>query len=62
MASFAPITFIRTAIEESGKVVWPTRQVITRHTLMVVVSVAIAALVFAGVDYGLQKLVIFSIQ
>jgi len=62
MAKLAPIAFVRTAVEEGKKVVWPSRQVVARHTVMVVVSVAIAAVVFAGVDYGLQKLVIYSIQ
>ncbi len=62
MARIAPIQFVRTAIEEGRKVVWPTRQLVLRHTVMVIVSVAIAAVIFAGIDYGLQKLVIASIQ
>lgn len=62
MAAFAPISFVRTAVEEGKKVVWPSRQTVIRHTVMVVISVTIAALFFAGIDYGLQKLVIFSIQ
>ncbi len=62
MAKFAPLSFVRTSVEEAKKVVWPTRTIIARHTLMVVISVTIAALVFAGIDYGLQKLVIYSIQ
>lgn len=62
MAAFAPVAFARTAVEEAKKVVWPTRETVIRHMIMVVVSVALAALFFAGVDYGLQKLVIYSIK
>ncbi len=62
MAKFAPISFVRTAVEEGRKVIWPTRELVMRHTVMVIVSVAVATLIFAGVDYGLQKLVILSIQ
>lgn len=62
MAKFAPISFVRTAVEEGRKVIWPTRELVIRHTVMVIVSVAISTLIFAGVDYGLQKLVILSIQ
>lgn len=62
MARLAPIAFFRTAIEEGRKVIWPSRPVVIRHTVMVVISVAIATLIFASVDYGLQKLVIASIQ
>lgn len=62
MAKLAPVSFIRTAVEEGRKVIWPSRELVVRHTIMVIVSVAIATLLFAGVDYGLQKLVIYSIQ
>jgi|GEM_PF-1422538 len=47
--------------EEARKVIWPTRETVFRHTIMVVVSVAIAMLIFAGLDYGLQKAVIWAL-
>ncbi len=62
MARFAPFSFVKTAIEESRKVIWPNRQLVIRHTIMVVISVAISAVLFAGIDYGLQKLVIVAIN
>lgn len=56
------IPFFTSVIDEGKKVVWPARGVVIRHTIMVVVSVAVAVLIFASVDYGLQKLVIFAIN
>lgn len=56
------VGYIRSALDEGRKVVWPTRELVVRHTVMVIASVAVAVLLFAGVDYGLQKLVILAIK
>lgn len=54
--------YIKSVIEEARKVVWPTREIVMRHTIMVVIAVAIAVLVFASYDYLMQKLVITAIK
>ncbi len=55
------VSYLRSVIDEGKKVVWPSRPTVLRHTLMVIVSVAIAAALFAGVDYGFQQLVMASL-
>ncbi|MEK9167429.1 MAG: preprotein translocase subunit SecE [Patescibacteria group bacterium] len=56
------VPFLGSVVDEGKKVVWPTRDIVIRHTVMVIVSVAIATLIFASIDFGLQKLVIISIK
>lgn len=56
------VDYFRTVLEEGKKVVWPTREIILRHTAMVVVVMIISAAVFAGVDYVFQQLVLLSIS
>lgn len=53
--------YFRSVFEEGKKIVWPTRQMIIRHTLVVVIVVVIASALFAGIDYGFQQLVLASI-
>jgi len=53
--------YFRSVFEEGKKIVWPTRQMIIRHTAMVIVVVVIASALFAGIDYGFQQLVLASI-
>ena len=55
-------SFLGSVVDEGKKVVWPTRNVVIRHTVMVIFSVAIATLIFASIDFGLQKLVILAIK
>lgn len=62
MRKFSLITYFKSVTEEAKKVIWPTRELVLRHTLMVVVSVAIAVLIFGGIDFGLQKLVILAVS
>jgi len=62
MAKFAPANFIRTTVEESRKIVWPNRETVMRHTIMVIISVGVGILVFAGVDLVFQKLVVVAIR
>ena len=56
------VPFFASVVEEGKKVVWPARPVVIRHTVMVIVSVAIAVLIFASLDYALQNLVIVAIN
>lgn len=62
MAKFTPFQYVKTTVEEARKVVWPSRETVIRHTIMVIVSVAIGVVIFGGIDYGLQKLVVLAIQ
>jgi len=59
--SLPVVPYFRSVIEEGQKVVWPARDTVIRHTIMVIVSVAVAISIFASIDYGLQKLVILAI-
>ena len=42
---------------EFRKVVWPNRQEVISHTVIVIVSTAIAMSLVAAIDYGLFNLV-----
>ena len=53
---------IGSVVDEGKKVVWPSRDVVIRHTAMVILSVGIAPLIFASIDFGLQKLVVLAIK
>ena len=50
MAKVNPIQFFRQVKQEVKKVTWPTRQEVTKTSLMVLVLVAIAATFFFVVD------------
>lgn len=50
--------YFKSILEENRKVVWPTRQTAMRHTIMVIVTVAVAILIFASLDFGLKQLVL----
>ena len=43
--------------EEFKKVVWPSRQMVISHTVIVIISIAIAMAIIALIDYGLFNLV-----
>jgi preprotein translocase subunit SecE len=45
--------FFTGSYEELKKVVWPSRQVVTSHTIIVIVSIIVAMAVVAAIDYGL---------
>lgn len=61
MAKVPGVGYVSSLIDEGKKVIWPKRDVIVRHTALVVVTIAIATLLFGGLDFGLQKLVILSL-
>ncbi len=41
------------SFEELKKVVWPSRQIVISHTIIVILSVGIAMALVAAIDYGL---------
>lgn len=43
--------------EEFQKVIWPNRQQVTSHTVIVVVSIAISMAIIAALDLGLFNLI-----
>ena len=48
--------YLKGAREELAKVVWPSRQVTTNHTLVVIIISLAVALFLGAVDYGLGKI------
>jgi len=56
------LSFIATTIDEGRKVIWPNRPTIIRHSVMVVASILVAVLIFASIDFGLQKLVLLALK
>ena len=50
------VNYIKEAKEELGKVVWPTRSELTRHTL-IVIGVSLVVAVFLGIfDFVFNKI------
>lgn len=62
MAKLPFVALAGSVIDEAKKVIWPARQTVVRHTVMVVVSVAIGTLVYGALDLGLQRLVLLAIN
>ena len=52
-----PIQFIKEARSELTKVVWPSRETVTRITIAVIILSLVVAVYLGSVDYGLTKLV-----
>lgn len=55
------VRYVRESMEELRKVTWPSRQTITKYSVLVIVLCVILALFFAGIDWlftqGLEGLV-----
>lgn len=62
MSKIPGVAFVGSLIEESRKVIWPKREVVIRHTLLVLLSVAVATVIFGSVDLGLQQLVLLAVK
>lgn len=45
------------AYEELKKVIWPSKKVVISHTIMVIVSIAVAMAIVALLDFGLFSLI-----
>ena len=53
-----PVRFVREAVSEMRKVLWPSRREMTTYTVVVMIFVVIMVTVVALLDLGLAKLVI----
>lgn len=62
MSKVPGAALVGSLLEEGRKVIWPTRETIIRHTLMVLLSVTIAAIFFGAIDLGLQRLVLMAVE
>lgn len=47
---------------ELKKVSWPTRKMVMNHTVIVIVSVAIAIVITGAIDYGLTYVVQYVVE
>ena len=50
------IHYFTSSFEEAKKVIWPNRQIVISHTVIVVVAIAISMGVVALLDFGLFNL------
>lgn len=50
-------SYIRESIGELNHVTWPTRREVIQHTVIILVSVSVATMIIASVDFGLNLLV-----
>lgn len=46
-----------TSYQEMRKVVWPNRQEVTSHTIIVILSIIISMAIIAALDFGLFNLI-----
>lgn len=51
------IDYFQGSVAELRHVVWPQRRDVIRHTVVIIISVAIAMLIIAGLDYAFGQLV-----
>ncbi len=49
--------FFIESYQELRKVIWPSRNVVIRHTVVVIVVVGVTMLILSLVDIGLTKLI-----
>lgn len=54
--------FILSLVDEAKKVVWPKRETVIKHSVMVVVTIIISTLIIAGVDLGFKELVVIALR
>lgn len=62
MAKVPGVAFVGSLVDESRKVIWPKRETVIRHTLLVLLSVAVTTVIFGSFDLGLQRLVLLAIK
>ncbi len=55
------INFFKSIVDEAKKVIWPDKETVTRHSVMVIVTVIVSILVVAGIDYVFQKLLMLTL-
>ncbi|MBI4089448.1 MAG: preprotein translocase subunit SecE [Candidatus Levybacteria bacterium] len=51
-----PVIFLREAIDELKKVVWPSKQEVTRLTLVVIIISLIVGVFLGGLDFVFTKI------
>lgn len=51
------INYFTSSYEEMRKVIWPNRQEVISHTIIVVSSIIVSMAVIAAIDYGLFNLI-----
>jgi len=56
MLQSKPIRFLKEAVAELKKVVWPTKEQLVRLTIVVIVVSVSAGLLIGGLDYIFTKL------
>ncbi len=54
--------FIKEAYGEFVKVAWPKRSNVVKMTILVVLSIIIASVIFGAFDYGISKLIKYLIE
>ena len=54
----APARFVREAVSEMRKVLWPSRNELVTYSIVVIVFVVIMVAIVAGLDIGFAKLVV----
>ncbi len=54
----APTRFVREAVSEMRKVLWPSRSELVTYSIVVIVFVVIMIAIVAGLDLGFAKLVL----
>jgi preprotein translocase subunit SecE len=53
-----PVRFVREAVSEMRKVLWPSRNELVTYAFVVIVFVVIMIAIVAGLDIGFAKLVL----
>jgi preprotein translocase subunit SecE len=56
------VNYFKGVWSELKKVSWPTRKEVINHTIIVLVSAAIAIALISVVDFGLSKLIEYLVQ
>ena len=54
----APTRFVREAVSEMRKVLWPSRSELVTYSIVVIIFVVIMVAIVAGMDFGFAKLVL----
>lgn len=49
------VNYLKESKAELQKVAWPTKSEIVRYSILVVISVAVVAVFFGALDFGLSK-------
>ena len=54
----APTRFVREAVSELRKVLWPSRSELVTYAIVTIIFVVIMVAIVAGLDFGFAKLVL----